>query len=202
MGCTNTDVQIAMARNSNAKSPGAPVAFNRSRQDIFIAEIAQHGRPIAASKAAAVSYATTLAWRKAAPENAERYAEAQDSFVEYLERVAMERATMGQRQLKFHQGAPIMVENPETGKEEHYFEIEYDSKLLQLLLMAGNPAKYRPSAQRLLGDDAQLGLILLPAAIEDVDEWEQKHGQKARQLSASDKAKAITVTAEERGDDK
>ncbi len=176
------------------------MVFNKRRQDIFIAEIALHGRPIAASRAAGVSYGTTRSWRKAAPENADRYAEAQESFVEYLERVAMERATMGQRQLKFHQGQPIMVVNPETGKEEHYFEVEYDSKLLQLLLMAGNPAKYRPSAQRLLGDDQQLGLILLPAAIEDVDEWEKRHGQGAKKLEAPS-AEAIDVTATPRGDD-
>jgi len=180
---------------------GRPFTFDHRRQAIFIAEIAQHGRPIAASAAAGVSYKTTLDWRKAAPENADRYAEAQDSFVEYLERVAMERATMGQRQLKFHQGAPIMVENPETGKMEHYFEVEYDSKLLQLLLMAGNPEKYRPSAQRLLGTDQQLGLILLPAAIEDVDEWEKRHGQGAKRLTAQDKASAVTVAAQPRRDD-
>lgn len=179
----------------------APTKFNQRRQDIFIAEIAQHGRPIAASMAAGVSYRVTLDWRKAAPANADRYAEAQDSFVEYLERVAMERATMGQRQLKFHQGAPIMVVNPETGKEEHYYEVEYDSKLLQLLLMAGNPAKYRPSAQRALEGAGGLGLILVPAAIEDVDEWEKRHGPAAQRLTAQDKAAAVTVAAQPRGDD-
>ena len=170
-------------------SLGAPIKFDDSRKAIYLIALARHGRAVAAASEAGVSYACTRDHIRDNEAFSELVAEAKLVYGEYLEEVAIRLATEGVRQMKFHQGEPIMVDG------KHYFETQYDSKLLQFLILANMPKKYRSQLQMTVDDEAStLGLIITPAAIEDTEEWSRQHGPAAR------KQLAIDVKATERKD--
>lgn len=74
---------------------------------------------------------------------AQRFADAKEKFIGRLEREAIRRAVNGIARKKFHKDEPVI--DPETGKQ--YIEYEYSDRLLEMLLKANAPAKYRPVAE-------------------------------------------------------
>lgn len=92
-----------------------------------------------AAAAAKINPSTHKYWMKHDPEYAKVFTEARENAVDALEDEAYRRAVDGMERKKFHNGEPII--DPVTG--EQYVEREYSDKLLELLLKANFPAKYR-----------------------------------------------------------
>ncbi len=108
----------------------------------------------------------------------EAYEAALEEATQLLEREALRRASEGIRRLKFHQGKPIMVLNPDTGKEEYYVEHEYSDTLLMFLLKSRRPDVYREHFDSRIEHRGQMGVKVSGVLAVDTPatsstEWEQ-----------------------------
>lgn len=67
-----------------------------------------------------------------------RFDSARELAFAALEDEAVRRAMHGIRRYKFHEGKPIR-----TQAGEHYYELEFSDRLMEVLLRANRPEKYR-----------------------------------------------------------
>ena len=98
------------------------------------------GSVSAAARCAGVSRRSVYRWAADDPAFAAALAEAREDAADAIEEEAHRRAVSGVRVYKFlRDGTPI--NHPETG--EPYYEHAYSDRLLEILMKAGRPAKYR-----------------------------------------------------------
>lgn len=118
------------------------VAVNKTREEWYPRVIASLGSGHSITKAcglAWISRQTFYLHRDSNPEFAAEVKAAIESGIDKLEDEAHRRAHDGVERKKFHKGDPII--DPETGKA--YVEREYSDRLLEMLLKAKRPEKYR-----------------------------------------------------------
>jgi hypothetical protein len=105
-----------------------------------------------ACAAVGIARVTAYAQRKADAKFAAAWTDALDDAVDLLEAEARRRAVDGCPKLKFHEGAVVMVPDPNqpadlTSSDQlrmiPYVEHEYSDGLLTLLLKSHRPEKYR-----------------------------------------------------------
>lgn len=110
----------------------------------------------------------------------EAYEATLEEATQLLEREALRRASDGVPRLKFHQGKPITVTNPETGEEENYIEREYSDTLLMFLLKSRRPDVYREHFDGRVEHRGQLGVkvsgvLAIDTPATTSTEWEQNN---------------------------
>ena len=110
-----------------------------AKQRAFLAAYPTAATVTAAAKAAGVGRRTVYDWREQ-PAFAAAFDDAAEEAADNLETEAHRRAVTGVRSYKFlKDGTPIL--HPVTG--EPYYEHAYSDRLLETLLKAANPEKYR-----------------------------------------------------------
>lgn len=176
-----------MSEEIKKHAGGAPLKFDKPRQDLFIQEFKRHNGPMAACRAAGVGYATARDRYKKDPEFAKRWDEAKQEFLEVLEHQAVQMATVGLPELVFYKGEPIYVTHPDTGEPILYKRRIVSEKMLAILL-AANSKKYHRNPVPIEEDDRLIGVIYVPPLIKDSRDWEK---------SASLAGDVIDVEAEE-----
>src|SRR2546429_362004 len=112
-------------------------------RETFLAALAVSGSILKACELANVCRANVYTTRDKDEAFAAAMALALDQAVDVLEIEARRRAVEGLIRKEFHKGEPLI--DPSTG--EQYFEREYSDSLLQLLLRAHRPEKYRERHQ-------------------------------------------------------
>lgn len=132
-----------------AKLPELPPEFNCKELESlddnkkrFLVAYISTGTIAAASRAAKVAYTIHYYWLEHDDTYAQAFKAVRETAADHLEKEAWFRATEGLRTYKFHQGNPIMVENPETLEMEHYFEVQRSDLLLIFLLKGIRPETY------------------------------------------------------------
>ncbi len=96
----------------------------------FLASFALCGSIVRSSKAAGVSNIMHYEWLKHDEQYRDAYAEAQVMVGDYLESVAIERATLGTEKAVYYQGEIVG------------YETEHSDSLLKFLLRGAKPQKY------------------------------------------------------------
>ena len=109
-------------------------------QRAALAALPTVGSVSAAARCAGVSRRSVYRWAADDPAFAAALAEAREDAADAIEEEAHRRAVSGVRVYKFlRDGTPI--KHPETG--EPYYEHAYSDRLLEILMKAGRPEKYR-----------------------------------------------------------
>ncbi len=148
-------------RKPSATSRAATRSKDDPWQPRFIAALAKRGVVLDACRAAHVGRATAYEHKAADPEFAKAWAAALEEAADAMEHEAWRRAVEGLVRKKFTRtGEPIT--DPATGNQ--YFEREYSDSLLQFLLKASRPGKFRETAK--VEHSGEIG-VLTPEQIEE-----------------------------------
>lgn len=119
--------------------------LNRERVADALAALAATGSEVAAMKAGGFGR-SVLNLLLAYEGFTAKWAEAKAASVDALEQEARRRAIEGVERHKFHKGQPIMrtvvLPDGKTAKV-HYVEREYSDRMLEVLLKANMPEKYK-----------------------------------------------------------
>jgi len=111
-----------------------------AKQAAFVAAV-EAGKTVSAAAALAhVNPTTHYRWMAANEDYRDAIAVAEEAAWDGFLGVAVDRALRGVRRLRFYRGKPVI--DPSTG--EPYVEIEYDNRLLIVLLRLFKPEKYGP----------------------------------------------------------
>ena len=116
--------------------------MNKTREEWYPRVIASLGAGHSITKACSLAWIarkTFYLHRDSNPEFAAEVKAAIEAGIDKLEDEAHRRAHDGVERKKFHKG--IAIRDPETG--EAYVEREYSDRLLEMLLKAKRPEKYR-----------------------------------------------------------
>ncbi len=100
-------------------------------QQKFLTSFARNGNVTKAAKAARVDRSTPYTWRDNDPKFAEAWEVAREAAADVLEAEAFRRAVTGTNKGVYHQGVLVNTEK------------QYSDRLLELLLKANRPDKYR-----------------------------------------------------------
>lgn len=103
----------------------------QASQDAFLEEYARLGCISGAAKAAEVGRRTHYDWLEADPEYRERFEDAREEAADMLELEARRRAVSGVQEPVFYKGVRVATVR------------KYSDRLLEFLLKAARPAKYR-----------------------------------------------------------
>lgn len=145
------------AKRAKPKKKAAKRERRRSQPDWaprFLAALSR-GNIKAACLAAGVGRQTVYDRRDSDPAFAQAMSDALEDAIDDLEAEAWRRAVDGLEQKKFHKGDPLI--DPGTG--EQYTEREYSDSLMQLLLKAHRPEKYRDKYEVRHAGGVQLQLV-------------------------------------------
>lgn len=113
------------------------------RQRAFLAAFCVTGLVSDASKSTGIPLKTHYSWTYLDPEYKRAYDKAVEISGTILESTALKRALKGQVRLKFYQGEPIMIDDPEhPGRKTPYREVEYSESLVIKLLAGLKPERY------------------------------------------------------------
>lgn len=127
-------------RNQRRKSP-------QIKKAAFLAAYAECGTITRAAEIADCDRNAHNYWLEHDRAYPERFAQAERQASDRLEQEARRRAVDGLQKVKFHQGRPIMVQDPnfpnDQSKQIPYVEHEYSDMLLVVLLNANRPDKFR-----------------------------------------------------------
>lgn len=120
--------------------------INVERIRAALTEMAATGSEVAAMKAGSFGRGVLNILLDRNPPFVKRWNEAKVASVDALEQEARRRAIEGVERHKFHKGQPIMrtivLPDGKTAKV-HYVEREYSDRMLEVLLKANMPEKYK-----------------------------------------------------------
>lgn len=168
-----------------AKAPGAPRKDPKIWAPKLQSVFAKTGKLQESLKAVGLGYDTYRQMRKDYPWVEEGHVRAQEQYVESLEAEAHRRGVTGVQRPYLYKGEMVYRRDPDTGElvrdsENQPIPImihEYSDRMLELMLKAEDPEKYREN-QRSTGDD--VGRVLVVPASQSMDAWmENQQKRKA-----------------------
>lgn len=131
--------------------------------------------------AGGVSYTTLSAWRRADPWFQRMELEATLEARDNLEAEAYRRAVTGVDEPVVYQGMVTTVFDSATGQDKVLTVKRYSDSLLQMLLRAADPEKYRERASVDVQHGGAVGVLVVPATEGSVADWEKvASAQQAR----------------------
>lgn len=143
MSCDNRLEDNTMSRHpSTGRRPRCRLKKTEASQERFLQCLMEIGVIHKAAMAAGIAEGSHYYWLKHDSTYPERFEAANLERTARLEMEAINRAVTGQRRYLFHRGEPVMWDNPETGKREHYYEVVHSDRLLMLMLQRLMPDKY------------------------------------------------------------
>lgn len=144
-----------------------PVEFTEERQHKFLQELARTGLRGHSADVAGVTADTVRRLEEKDPEFKALAVEAKDFFVDGLEAEAIRRATEGYLEPVFSQ---------KTGEQIGVVR-KFSDRLLEVLLRAGRPDKFRDNVQHEHKHSG--GVLVVPAQALTDQSWEEQHGKAA-----------------------
>lgn len=133
----------------------------RAKQAAFLAAFAECGSITKACKAAHCVRREFYDWKGNEEEFAKQFRALDDQVLGLLEDEAMRRAVEGLPRMKFCEGRTIHVKD-ENGAEVPYIEYEFSDRLIELLLKARAPHKYRERLDMKVDGEVTMKVIERP----------------------------------------
>jgi hypothetical protein len=125
----------------NVRVPSRARAKLSTKQRAFLAAFETCGIVARAATASNVNSRTHRRWVEKDADYAEAFAEASETAADWLEAEAHRRAAEGLVRYRFNSKTGEPLRHPETN--EAYYELEYSDRLLEMLLRARRPEKFR-----------------------------------------------------------
>lgn len=160
--------------------------IEREEQRQYLEAYRKIGQRLSAARYVKIPWGKVLRWEKS--KRFKRRSElALQEHVEGVIQEAYRRAIVGNPRMKFFKGDPIMITNPETGKQEPYIEYKQSDKLLVELLSVLDSRFQRATTKTEVNISNQnnlaLGVIENPAF----------YGNAAHDLIGEESVKVIEV---------
>lgn len=159
-----------------------------------------HGTLAAAARFAGVDRRTVRRWREVDETFAEEMSEAYEEHSDECEEELHRRAFIGDEQVQYHQGQPIIERDPVTGEPvlDDNFEVKYyvrkvKSDQLVPIYLKSRRLAYRDKADlTLMGPgggpiktDTKLTVELVKREMPSIEELEEMYGEKAQEARAA-----------------
>jgi len=131
------------------------------KKKLILKMVAQTGSPIIACQRLGINTHNFYNYKKDDPDFAQAVADVMEEVGDMLEAVALDRAVNGVAEPVFYKGEQVSTVT------------KYSDKLLETLLKAAKPEKYRENVNISGGAGTKTGVVLIPVVAVSMEDWEK-----------------------------